>query len=192
MRWDALFGDMEAQLASVDRLDLESEISERSRAEVAGVELADRLRGSMGLRVAVHLVSGAVFEGTLGHVGGESLLLNDHHHQVLVPFAAVSRYHGLGRLAVSEPSSVRRKLGLASALRALARDRADLAVVLVGGTQEAAVLSGVIDRVGRDYLDLALTRPGEARRAANVSQIASVPFSSLGALRSVRGTEGHQ
>lgn len=192
MRWDALFGDMEAQLASVDRLDLESEISERSRAEVAGVELADRLRGSMGLRVAVHLVSGAVFEGTLGHVGGESLVLNDHHHQVLVPFPAVSRYHGLGRLAVSEPSSVRRKLGLASALRALARDRADLAVVLVGGTQEAAVLSGVIDRVGRDYLDLALTRPGEARRAANVSQIASVPFSSLGALRSVRGTEGHQ
>jgi hypothetical protein len=189
MRWDALFEDMEAQLASVDRLELESEIAERSRADVAGIELADRLRGSLGLRVAVHLASGNAFEGTLSHVGAESLLLNDHHHQVLIPFAAASRYHGLGRLAVSEPSSVRRKLGLASALRGLARDRADVAVVLVGGTTEAAGLSGVIDRVGRDYFDLALTRPGEARRAANVSQIASIPFSSLAALRSVRGAD---
>lgn len=192
MRWDALFEDMEAQLASVDRLDLESEIAERSRADVAGIELADRLRGSLGLRVAVHLASGAAFEGTLSHVGGESLLLNDQYHQVLIPFAAASRYQGLGRLAVSEPSSVRRKLGLASALRALARDRADVTVVLVGATAEAARLSGVIDRVGRDYLDLAVTRPGEARRVANVSQIASVPFSSLGALRSVRGADHHQ
>ncbi|WP_454698930.1 hypothetical protein [Arthrobacter humicola] len=189
MRWDALFEDMEAQLASVGRLELESEIAERSRADVAGVELADRLRGSLGLRVAVHLGSGAVFEGVLSHVGGESLVLNDPPHQVLVPFAAVSRYHGLGRLAMAEPSSVRRKLGLASALRGLARDRADLTVVLVGGAQGVAGLNGVIDRVGRDYFDLAMTRPGEVRRAANVSQIASVPFSSLGALRSVRGAD---
>ncbi|MDV8146511.1 hypothetical protein [Arthrobacter sp. B10-11] len=189
MRWDALFEDMEAQMASVDRLELESEIAERSRADVAGVDLADRLRASVGLIVAVHLGSGTVFEGTLGHVGAESLVLNDHRHQVLIPFAAVSRYNGLGRFAMAEPSSVRRKLGLASALRGLARDRADVAVTLGGATQGVVGLNGVIDRVGRDYFDLALTRPGEARRAANVSQVASVPFSSLGALRSVRGSE---
>jgi hypothetical protein len=189
MRWDALFEDMEAQMASVDRLELESEVAERSRADAAAVEVADRLRGSLGLLVAVHLGSGTVFEGTLGHVGAESLVLNDQHHQVLIPFAAVSRYHGLGRFALAEPSSVRRKLGLASALRGLARDRADVAVTLSGATSGAAGLSGVIDRVGRDYFDLALTRQGEVRRAANVSQVASVPFSSLGALRSFRGAE---
>ena len=189
MRWDALFDDMEAQLASVDRLELEAEIAERSRADVAGVELADRLRGSLGLRVGVHLASGSVFDGTLGHVGAESLVLSDPHHQVLVPYAAVLRYQGLGRLAVTEPSSVRRKLGLASALRGLARDRTGLSVFLIGGVEGMAGLTGVIDRVGRDYFDLAVTRPGEARRAANVSQVATVPFASLGALRSLRGAE---
>lgn len=189
MRWDALFEDMEAQLASVDRLELESEIAERSRADVAGVDVADRLRGSLGLLVAVHLGAGTVFEGTLGHVGAESLVINDHRHQMLIPLAAVSYYHGLGRFAMAEPSSVRRKLGLASALRGLARDRADVAVTFAGATQGAAGLSGVIDRVGRDYFDVALTRPGEVRRAANVTQVASVPFSSLAALRSVRAAE---
>lgn len=189
MRWEALFDDMEAQLASADRLELEAEIGERSRADVAGVELADRLRGSLGLRVGVHLASGALFDGVLSHVGGESLVLSDPYQQVLIPYAAVSRYQGLGRLAVAEPSSVRRKLGLASALRGLARDRADLLVSLIGGAEGMSGLSGVIDRVGRDYFDLAVTRPGEARRAANVSQIATVPFSSLGALKSLRGAE---
>lgn len=189
MRWDALFDDMEAQLSAGDRLQLESEITERSRTDMAGVELADRLRGSLGLQVVVHLTPGSVFEGTLGHVGGESLVLNDRQHQVLIPYAAVSRYEGLGRFSLSEPSSVRRKLGLASALRGLARDRASVSVYLTGGTSDAAGLNGVIDRVGHDYFDLAVTRPGEPRRAASVSQVASVPFSSLRALRSIRGAE---
>jgi hypothetical protein len=189
MRWDALFDDMEAQLSASDRLQLESEITERSRTDVAGVELEDRLRGSLGLRVVVHLRPGPVFSGALGHVGGESLVLNDRQYQVLIPYAAVSRYEGLGRHSLLEPSTVRRKLGLASALRGLARDRAALTVYLTGGPFEGTGLSGVIDRVGRDYFDLAVTRPGEPRRAANVSQVASVPFSSLGALRSMRGAE---
>ena len=189
MRWDALFDDMEAQLASVDRLELEAEIAERSRADVAGVELEDRLRGSRGLRVGVHLASGSFFDGTLSHVGAESLVLSDPYRQVLIPYAAASRYQGLRRLAMEEPSSVRRKLGLASALRGLARDRADLSVFLIGGAEGMPGLSGVIDRVGRDYFDLAVTRPGEARRATNVSQVATVPFSALGALRSLRGAE---
>jgi len=48
MRWDALFADMEAQLAASERLDLDAEIAERARVDAAAVELADRLRGSWG------------------------------------------------------------------------------------------------------------------------------------------------
>jgi hypothetical protein len=186
MRWDALFDDMEAQLASRDLLDLESEVAERWRADIAGVDLADRLRGSMGLRVGAHLTADLVFEGTLSHVGGESLVLNDGPHQVLIPFEAVARYQGLGRLAVAEPSNVRRKLGLASALRGLARDRAHLRVFLRFQGGGEAALSGVIDRVGRDHFDLAVTHPGEARRASDVSRTATVPFGRLAALKSLR------
>lgn len=188
MRWNALFQDLELQLAEAGVLDLESEIAERSRAETAAIALEDRLRGSLASHVGVHLGSGQVFAGALTHAGAESLVLDEPLHQVLIPYAAVSHYSGLGRFAVAEASAVRRKLGLASALRGLARDRAELTVLLAGQPRDAQ-LQGVIDRVGRDFFDLALTLPGEARRAGRVADVATVPFQALDALRSRRGGE---
>ena len=44
----------------------------------------------------------------------------------------------------------------------------------------------MIDRVGRDYLDLAVTGDGEERRAANVRQLATIPFAALAGIRSAR------
>jgi hypothetical protein len=90
---------------------------------------------------------------------------------------------------VGESSAVRRKLGLANALRSLARDRAALTVLLARGTAGEARIPGVIDRVGRDFFDLAITPPGEARRASNVMDVATIPFGSLAALRSARPGE---
>ena len=49
----------------------------------------------------------------------------------------------------------------------------------------------MIDRVGRDYLDLAVTGEGEDRRAANVRQLATIPFAALAGIRSAR-TPGYQ
>ena len=98
----------------------------------------------------------------------------------------MAHYTGLGRFAVGEASPVRRKLGLACALRGLARDRAEL-TVLVARPSRDVQLHGVIDRVGRDFFDLALTLPGEARRAGRVADVATVPFQALDALRSRRG-----
>ncbi|MFF2315653.1 hypothetical protein ACFVTE_05220 [Arthrobacter sp. NPDC058097] len=188
MRWNALFQDLEQQLAEAGVLGMESEIAERSRADTAAIALDDRLRGSVGCHVGVHLNSGPVFAGTLSHAGSESLVIEEPTHQVLIPYAAVGHYTGLGRFAVAEVSIVRRKLGLASALRGLARDRAELTVLLAGRSPDLQ-LPGVIDRVGRDFFDLALTLPGEARRAGRVADVATVPFQSLSALRSRRGGE---
>ncbi len=189
MRWDALFDDMEAQLAASERLELDAEIADRARAETAAVELADRLRGSLGRRIGVYLASGSAFEGTLSHAGSESLVLAEPGHQLLIPYAAAVRYLGLSRLAVTEPSRVRQRLGLTSALRALARDRAGLAVLVSRGSAGESTLHGVIDRVGRDHLDLAVTAGGEDRREANVRQVATIPFAALAALRSARSRE---
>lgn len=189
MRWDALFEDLEAQIAEAAVLGRESEVSERSRADMASIGMADRLRGSRGRSVGVHLVSGTDFMGTLSHAGAESLVIDEDAHQVLIPYAAVSHYTGMGRHAVGEPSAVRRKLGLANALRSLARDRVPLTVLLARGGAGEVRISGVIDRVGRDFLDLAVTPPGEARRASNVVDVATVPFGSLLALRSMRSGE---
>ena len=186
MRWDALFEDLETQMAASERLDLDAEIAERTRLEAAAVELADRLRGSLGLLIVVELASGSMFRGTLSHAGSQALVLDEPRHQVLVPYASAVRYLGLSRLAVPEPSRVRQRLGLASALRGLARDRTGLAVLISGGSTGGSTLHGVIDRVGRDYLDLAVTGEGEDRRAANVRHLATIPFAALAGIRSAR------
>lgn len=188
MRWDALFNDMESQLAESERLSLDAEINERARAEMVGAELADRLRGAMGSRLAVHLACGDVIHGALSHAGADALVLDEEHHQVLIPYAAAVRYVGLGRFAVAEPSPVRRGIGLAHALRGLARDRSELAVT-VGHSAGAVRLAGIIDRVGRDFLDLATPAPGEVRRAHQVSQVSVIPFAGLAAIRSRRSGE---
>jgi hypothetical protein len=185
MRWDALFKDLEAQFAEGDKLSLEAEISERARADTAGVRVADRLRGSVGTLVRVHLVTGAVFEGTLTYAGADAFVLNDKRHQVLIPHSGVSRYVGFGRFSRSEPSAVRSRLGLSNALRALARDRSELTVTLRATDARDAGMTGVIDRVGLDYIDLAAVRPGEARRALQVSQVSTIPFSALAAISSL-------
>jgi hypothetical protein len=183
MRWDALFDDLESQLDESDRLGFESEISDRTRAELAVLGLTERLRGALGLEVGVLLACGESFQGILVHAGAEALVLHQAQHQILVPYAAVTRYSGLGRLSRQEPSCVRRSLGLAHSLRALAAGRSEVTLMLVngGGTLR---LEGVIDRVGQDYLDLAAVRPGEARRPGQVMHVATVPFSSLAAVTS--------
>lgn len=183
MRWDALFNDLESQLAESDRLSLDAEVSERARAEEVGIGLADRLRAALGCLVGVHLSGGETLHGTLGHAGADALVLRDDPHQILVPYAAVARYVGLGRFSRSEPSQVRRALGLAHSLRALARGRAVLTVTL-GSGGGAVRLEGVIDRVGRDYFDLAAVVPGEPRRSLQVTGVSTVPFAALAAIRS--------
>lgn len=186
MRWDALFADMEAQFDAEFRLGLESEIAERARIELASICLADRLRAALGDSLGLELGSGLQIRGALVHVGSEWIVLDEATHQWLVPLRSVVAYEGLGRFAVAGQPTVRQKLGLASALRGLARDRSDLSVHLETGTTQDRVLTGVIDRVGQDHFDLALTLPGEPRRAGSVAGVTTVPFARLSALRSTR------
>jgi hypothetical protein len=182
MRWDALFDDMEAQLAARQRLDLEAEVAERALVDAAGVELASRLRGSLGRSIRVHVSSGTAFEGALSHAGSEALVLDEPMHQVLIPYAAAAQFAGLSRLAV-EPSRVRQRLGLGSALRGLAGSRTRVTILVVRGRVETEQY-GVIDTVGGDFLDLAVMPVGEDRRPAGVRQVVTIPFAALAAIRS--------
>lgn len=188
MRWEALFDDLENQYSEAERLDLEAEVAERTRVEMVGLELIARLRAVAGGGLSVHLICGDSFSGTLRHVGADALVLVSDRHQVLVPYAAVARYVGLSRVSMPEPSIVRRGLGLASALRGMARDRTELSVVL-GNPTGSARITGVLDRVGRDHVDIAVLTAGEVRRSHQVHQVATIPFSALAAIRSRRAEE---
>ncbi|MCD4849283.1 hypothetical protein LN996_00515 [Arthrobacter sp. AK01] len=189
MRWDSLFDDLEAQFSAERALERESEISERARVELAAIELGDRLRAVAGSGIKIVLADGSIIRGSLRHVGGEWLGLVDGSREWLVPCASVLSYEGLGRSVRKPLSPMQRSLGISAALRALARDRAELIVYLSARTGDGYKVQGVIDRVGRDHFDLAVVPDGEVRRVGNVRAVLTIPFSSLAALSSAGGQD---
>ena len=73
-----------------------------------------------------------------------------------------------------------RRLDVRWALKGLVRSRSGVQVLLLNGS----ALSGTLDRVGADHVDLAEHAPGEPRRAASVRQVRLVPLAALAAIRS--------
>ena len=151
MRWESLFADMEAQLAAGRLADVRADVAELARAERASITLAARARASVGRPVRVLLGGADLVEGELVDATPEWFLLaTSPVRRALVPLAAAAAVDGLAAHAAPAAGAVESRLGLGHALRALARDRA-LVRVRSGG----ADLTGRIDRVGADHLDLA-------------------------------------
>ena len=181
MRWTALFDDIEAQLEAAERIAGDAEVADRVRREQGGVTIADRVRGQLGFVLTVETSGGGKFDGELTHVGSEWLVLSKAPAEVIVPLTAISLIGGLGRNVAVGTSRVREGLGLGSALRTLARDRARVIVHRVEGSPR---IEGIIDRVGKDFLEIAAVLPGELRRSASVSAVYAVPFAGIGAVSS--------
>ncbi|MGC5167075.1 hypothetical protein [Luteimicrobium sp. DT211] len=158
MRWDDLFEDMEAQLAAMTRSELDARVEDLTRAEHAGVALASRLRASGGTAVTVALDDGTLVRGRVASAAEQWFELEEGVRRHLVPLQAVSWVQGVGSLAAPGPGVVERRLGLSSALRALARDR-----VRVLALTRAGAVAGRIARVGKDYLELDDAGPDGAR-----------------------------
>lgn len=178
MRWDALFGDLEAQLAAAETADLAVAVAEGVRYEIGRATLVQRLRAAAGDRISVG-VTGATIGGRLAAVGPDWLLLDDPA-EVLVPTSAVGWVQGLPRgAAVDQPGRVWERLSLRSALKGLARDRA--VVEIAYATDES--VTGTIDRVGADHLDLAVHAADEPRRADAVRGVRTIAFAALRTVR---------
>ncbi len=136
MRWQQLFADLQAQFEEADASSERAETASRTRAEVGGLRLDDRLRGALGNRLSAHCRGAGTVAGVLVDVGPDWLLLEqDPHREVLVAAAVVSSVSGLGmRTAVQvDPGPVRGRLDLRWALRQLARDRSPVQIVLDDG-----------------------------------------------------------
>jgi hypothetical protein len=183
MRWEGLFADLEGQLAAEQRRERDDEVAERTRRERALVTLASRLAAGIGARVVIGLVDGQQVEGVLGDLGDDWVLVQvgADAHEVLVPLAGVLTLRSLGLQSASARAA--RRFGLGYALRALSRDRATVAISLVG---DGLRLFGTIDSVGADHLDLAEHLEGVPRRRANVRTVTTVPFAAVVAVESRR------
>jgi hypothetical protein len=182
VRWQQLFADLQAQFEQEESAAEQAEAGSRARAEIGGLALVDRLRGSIGAEVSVTVSGAGQLGGALEDVGADWLLLTDDvGRDVLVAMEAVRAVTGLGRRtgAPEPPSMVRGRLDLRRALRGLARDRATVQVVLDDG----AVLVGTVDRVGADYLELAEHAADAPRRAEAVHGVRAVVITAVAVVR---------
>lgn len=178
MRWERLFADLEAQFEAAAEAEFAGEVADRSRRELALVPLADRLRSSDG-EVQLGLGAGEVVRGVVVGSGPDWVLLADGGVETLVPLPAIGWIRGLSTAAEPSSSVVTARLGLGHALRGIARDRATTVVVLTSGDR----VTGTIDRVGADFVDVAEHPLDEARRTAAVQAVRTIPLASLAALR---------
>ena len=183
MRWQALFDDLEAQLAAAEAAELQAEVADRTRREAGLVRMVDRLDAATGQEVSVALGPAGMLRGRLLDAGTDWLLVEETGaREVLVPLGAVLGITGLVAQSgvPGAEGEVGRRLDLRWALRALARSRAGVALVLRDGSG----ISGTLDRVGTDHVDVAEHAPGESRRASAVRQVRLIPLAALVLVRS--------
>jgi hypothetical protein len=179
VRWDDLFADLEAQSDALEVAERAGEVAERTRIELAGIGLGDRLRGAVGTRVRLRLLGASTVDAVLTRVGPDWLLLTADGRESVVAVTALVEVAGLGRASIPAPDgAVHARLGLRSALRAIARDRSPVRIDLVSG----AAIDATLDRVGADFVEAARHAAGEPRRRGEVREVLLVPFAALAAV----------
>jgi hypothetical protein len=183
VRWEDLFADLERQWDGLADAGRQAEIAERTRAEFARVGLVERLRGSEGRRVRLLARGGHEVAGELSRVGADFVLVTAGRAECLLPLDAVAAVGGLGPESVPAEvaGAVRARLGLGSVLRRVAADRSAVTVVVLDPPGRA--LSGRVQRVGADFLELAEPAPGEPPHPGGGGRVTLVPFAALVLLR---------
>ncbi len=182
MRWDQLFADLEAQSDALAVRERAGEVDELARAELSRVAMVDRLLPSVGTTVAVRTAGDVRVLGVVARVGPTWLLVDEGSgREAVIALAHVLTVSGLGRLSAAPDarSRVGSRLGLASVLRAVARDRSGVRLHLSDGS----AVEGTVDRVGADHLEVAAHGIGELRRRTEVREVNVVPFTALSVLR---------
>ncbi|MDQ2755711.1 MAG: hypothetical protein M3Y71_03980 [Actinomycetota bacterium] len=180
MRWEELFADLEGSMRAEELMELEAEVADRTRRERALLGLQERLLSGVDAGTAELRVAGlGPLRGVVTDVGADWVLVAQGREQaVLVAFSAL-RWVTVPGGRLQPLGAVARTFGIGAALRAVSRDRAVVDVVdLEGGS-----LTGTVDAVGRDVLDLAEHPADLPRRPENVRVVRSVPFSALAAVR---------
>jgi hypothetical protein len=178
MRWQQLFADLSGQLEHAEVEADRAEAASRARAEFGAIRLAERLRGGVGSRLLLRCRGAGHVPGILTDVGVDWLLVEDDRGaETLVAAAAVLSVEGLGRLTAPSADSgqVRGRLDLRWAVRALARDRSPVQVVL----EDGARLTGTVDRVGADFCELAEHPADELRRPDAVRGVQGVALRAV-------------
>ena len=188
-RWEALFADLSAELDAAAAADLTAEVADRVRRERGQLRLVDRFRAAVDRLVRIQVRGAGTVVGRVAEVGPDFLLVREEFgRRTVLPLVAVLSVTGLGA-GTSPPlpaNSLDARLDLRHALRRLVRDRAAVSVTLLDGS----VLTGTLDQVGADFVELAQHGADEPRRRAAVRSVATVALRAVAAVRSQLPPEG--
>lgn len=181
-RWDRLFADLDAQSDALVARDRAAEVGELARAEISRLALVDRLGPALGTSIGVRSRGDVRVAGTVRQLGPDWVLLDEGQgREVVLSLDNVVSVTGVGRPSAAPPSgpTPQLRLGFARVLRGLARDRSPVRVHLV----DASVVDGTIDRVGRDFVELAVHGAGEVRRRSEVRTVEILTQRAISAVR---------
>lgn len=184
MRWQRLFEDLAAQQEAIELRERDAEIAEHTRAELGQVQLLDRLTAVLGVPLRCRVRGVGPVEGTLSDVGADWVLLEARPggtaaRELLLPAGALLVVEGLSRRVETDPAAASRRLGLRHALRAVSRDRAPVRVHDVAGDH----VTGTIDAVLADHLDVSRHADDEPRRDQAVRGRVSLPYEAVAMVR---------
>jgi hypothetical protein len=182
MRWDALFADLEGQVAALASAERAAEVEERTRGEVGRLATLDRMRAAVGAPLRLRLAGNHAASGTLLRLGADWLLLDEGSgREVLIVVEHLVGVRGIGRYSAARQTAgaVASRLQLPHVLRGLARDRSAVRVHLVDGS----TVDGTVDRVGADFIDLAAPPTGEPRRRQDVRDVELLRLPAVAAVR---------
>jgi hypothetical protein len=181
--WDPFLSELELQFAAQEQAERRLAATETERVRIAELALTDRLSALAEVRAAVALwVAGAApVRGRLVLAGPDWAAIEDEASALsLVAVGAIVRIDlppvtiADSVREISAPRPLRARMGLAWMLRELGRRRVGVRVWDVDGN----IVTGTIDRVGTDHLDLAVHDAGQSRREA-VGDIRVVPLVRL-------------
>jgi hypothetical protein len=184
MRWERLFSDLDARFDDLADAEMLAELADRERVAAGAISTVERLGGAVGRQLRVRTTVGLTVTGALGQIGPDWLLLQEGPgRDAVLAASAVAVIEGLSAATGPTIKGIALRLNLRYALRGIARDRSPVSLVVRGGLGEPAGLyteiTGTIDRIGADFIEVALHAPWEARRAASVRSVVLVPLSAV-------------
>lgn len=191
MRWEQLFTDLDARFDDLADAAMMAELADRQRMAAGALHLTSRLGGAVGQQARFRTSSGVVVTGALRRVGPNWVLLSEGPgRETLVNLAVVTVVEGLTSATAAPMAGISLRLDLRHMLRGVARDRSPVAVIVPGSAAPGAdgagtEITGTIDRIGADFLELAVHAPWEPRRAASVRSVVAIPFTAVVLVRAL-------
>jgi len=190
VRWQRLFTDLDTRFDELADAELMSELPDQQRSAAGALTVVQRCAGGIGAELRVRVRSGRLHSGTLRGVGADWILVAPAGGgEVLIALSAVTAIDGL-RAATGAPlGAVGSRFDLRLALRGIARDRSPV-VIGVSGAAEGQTgagtdLSGTIDRVGADFVEVAQHAAWEPRRAEAVRAVLLIPLAAVDSVRAL-------